>query len=66
MADSNKKTLTKTLSWEIFHFVVVAGLIYLLTGEWEYAGLGALLYIAIESLGYYTHERIWARFSKQK
>lgn len=66
MSDSNKKSVVKTISWELWHFAVVAGVLYLFTGEWEYAGLGALLYIAIESLGYYAHERIWARFRKQK
>jgi len=34
----------------------------LFTGEWEYATLGALLYIAWEALGYFIHERVWARF----
>lgn len=62
--ESTKKSLTKTLSWEIWHFIVVAGILYVFTGEWEYAGLGAILYIAIESVGYYVHERLWARFYK--
>lgn len=62
--ESNKKSLAKTVSWEIWHFIVLAGVIYLFTGEWEYAGAGALIYIAIESLGYYIHERIWAKVSK--
>ncbi len=64
--DSTKKSLTKTLSWEIWHFIVVAGVLYVFTGEWEYAGLGAILYIAIESVGYYIHERLWAKFGKLK
>ena len=42
--DSNKRTLLKTASWETFHLVGVAGVIYLFTGEWEYASLGALIY----------------------
>lgn len=66
MSDSNKKTAWKTLSWETFHLVVIAGIIYVFTGEWEYAGLGAILYISIEAAGYYVHERIWARFGKRK
>lgn len=63
--DSNKKTLFKTLSWEAFHLIGVAGVIFLFTGEWEYASLGALIYIAWESLGYYIHERLWAKFGKK-
>ena len=61
--DSNKKTLLKTASWETFHLVGVAGVIYLFTREWEYASLGALLYIGWEAIGYYIHERIWVNIS---
>jgi uncharacterized membrane protein len=62
--DSTKRTLLKTASWETFHLVGVAGVIYLFTGEWEYASLGALIYIAIETLGYFVHERLWAKFGR--
>ena len=63
--DSAKKSLIKTASWELFHLVGVAGVIYLFTGEWEYATWGALLYIAWEALGYFIHERVWARLGKK-
>jgi uncharacterized membrane protein len=62
--ESTRRTSIKTISWETFHLVVLAGIIYLFTGEWEYAGLGAIMYIALESLGYFVHERLWARFGK--
>ena len=45
--------------------LVIAGILYVFTGEWEYAGLGALLYILIESTGYYIHERLWAKFGNK-
>lgn len=63
--DSNKRTLKKTISWEIFHMLVVAGILYAFTGEWEYAGLGAILYVSLEALGYYVHERLWVRFGNR-
>jgi uncharacterized membrane protein len=63
--ESARKTSIKTISWETFHLVVLAGIIYLFTGEWEYAGFGAVIYIAIESLGYFIHERLWAKFGKK-
>jgi uncharacterized membrane protein len=63
--DSTKKTLIKTLSWETFHLVGVAGVIYLFTREWEYASLGALIYIGWESLGYFIHERVWVKFGNK-
>jgi uncharacterized membrane protein len=63
--ESTKKSSLKTISWETFHLVVLAGIIYIFTGEWEYASFGAILYIAIEAFGYFVHERLWARFGKK-
>lgn len=69
--ESRKKSLLKTLSWEAFHLIGVAGIIaivtYSITGqvEYEYATLGALGYILWESLGYFLHERIWAKFGEK-
>ncbi len=63
--DSTRRTLIKTLSWETFHLVGVAGVIYLFTGEWEYASLGALIYIFWEALGYFIHERLWSKLGNK-
>lgn len=63
--ESTKKSTFKTFTWEVFHFTVLAGIIYAVTREWEYAGLGAIFYIAVESLGYYIHERLWAKFGRE-
>lgn len=62
--ESTRRSLLKTLSWEFVHLVIIAGVIYVITGEWEYATLGALIYIAWEALAYFIHERIWAKFIK--
>ena len=48
----------------MFHLVVLSGIIFLFTGEWEYATLGALMYIGFEAAGYFLHERLWAKFGK--
>ena len=69
--ESKKRTLLKTLSWETFHLVGVAGIIaiitYIITGkvEYEYATLGALGYILWEAIGYFLHERVWVRFGNK-
>ena len=63
--ESTKRTSIKTVTWELFHLTVLAGIIYSFTGEWEYATLGAIFYIAVESLGYFIHERLWAKFGKK-
>ena len=38
-----------------------------LTGEahWEYAGSFAVIYTLCEMLGFYLHERAWAKFGKK-
>lgn len=63
---SRKKSLKKTISWQLVHIGFVATVIYLFTGEWEYAGVGAILYMAWESTAYYLHERVWEKFGKEK
>jgi uncharacterized membrane protein len=69
--ESARRSLLKTLSWETFHLIGVAGVltiaVYIATGEWEYeyAALGALGYIAWEALGYFIHERVWAKFGRK-
>lgn len=46
---------------------VIAVVTYMITGEveYEYATLGALVYILWEALGYFLHERVWAKFGKE-
>jgi uncharacterized membrane protein len=65
MADSRKKSLTKTISWQIVHMIFVAGSIYILTGEWEIAGIAAVLELVWESVAFYLHERAWAKWGKK-
>jgi len=60
--ETTKKSLAKTLSWEAVHLIGIAGVIYLFTGEWEYATWGALFYIFWEAVAYFIHERVWAKF----
>jgi uncharacterized membrane protein len=40
----------------------VAGTIFVLTGEWEIAGIAAVAELFWESVAYYMHERVWAKF----
>ena len=63
--ESRKKSKVKTFTWEVFHFSVLATIIYIISGEWEYASLGAIFYTGIEAFGYYIHERLWAKFGKK-
>lgn len=63
--DSAKKSLYKTISWQIVHMSFVAGTIYLLTHEWEIAGIAAVAELVWESAAYFIHERVWAKFGSK-
>lgn len=64
MSDSKKKSLKKTISWQLVHMTLVAGTIYALTGKWEIAGIAAIAELLWESVAFYAHERAWARWGK--
>jgi hypothetical protein len=67
MINPKKKSLYKSITWPFVHIFFVGGLLYivtkLLTGEaeWEYIGIGAISYLAVEMSFYYLHEKIWDR-----
>ena len=69
--DSKKRSLYKSISWPVVHILFVGTLVYLfekaITGEahWEYAGLFAIIYTSCEMLGFFLHERAWAKFGKR-
>jgi len=65
VTDSRKKSLAKTISWQIVHMTLVAGTILVLTGEWEIAGIAAIAELVWESVAFYFHERAWARWGKK-
>jgi uncharacterized membrane protein len=55
----------------MIHIGFVGTLVYFfektLTGEahWEYAGSFAIIYTLCEMLGFYLHERAWAKWGKR-
>lgn len=63
--ESNRRSLYKTITWQIVHMTLVAGTIFLLTGEWEIAGIAAFAEFVWESGAYYLHERAWAKYGKK-
>ena len=69
--ESNKRSTYKALTWPAVHIGFVGTLVYFfekaITGEahWEYAGTFAIFYTACEMVGYFLHERLWAKFGKK-
>lgn len=59
--DSKKRSLYKTISWYIFHNVMMFGITYVFTGSWETGVAVAILQTLGESILYYFHERVWLR-----
>lgn len=65
MSDSKKRSLYKSITWQVVHMTLVAGTIYILTGEWEIAGIAAIAELVWETGAYYLHERAWAKWGKK-
>lgn len=68
--ESNKRSFYKSITWPAVHILFVGTLVYLfelaITGEahWEYAGAFAFIYTGCEMIGFFLHERVWAKFGK--
>ena len=62
MTESHKRSIMKAISWQILHMTVVAAVAWLITGEWEVAGILAALELVWETGAYYLHERAWNKF----
>ena len=65
MSDSRKKSLLKTVSWHVLHIFMVGLLAYIVTKRLELAALLASLEFIWESVMYFVHERLWAKFGKK-
>ncbi|MFO7527667.1 MAG: DUF2061 domain-containing protein [Marinobacter sp.] len=55
------KSLLKTITFAITHFIVAFSVAYLLTGDIIVGSLIAMIEPAINTVAYFFHEKIWAR-----
>jgi uncharacterized membrane protein len=53
--------MTKTISFAVMHFAIAFSVAYLLTGDIVIGGAVALIEPAVNTVGYYFHERFWQR-----
>jgi uncharacterized membrane protein len=58
--------MIKTLTFAVMHFSVAFGVAYALTGDIVIGGAVALVEPLVNTLGYYVHERIWARLAQRR
>lgn len=61
--ETSKRTLVKTILWRITVATVSFIITYLITGDAELAGLLIASKALINTIWYYTYERIWNRIS---
>ena len=60
--DSKKKSVYKTISWYVFHNIMMFTIGYLITGSIETGIAIAILQTLGESILFYIHERSWNKF----
>ena len=53
--------MTKTLSFAVMHFSIAFSVAYLLSGSFIVGGAIAIVEPAINTVGYYFHEKFWQK-----
>lgn len=52
----------KTISFSIMHFAIAFSVVWLLTGDVVIGGMVAMIEPAVNSIGYFFHEKAWSRY----
>ena len=58
--------MIKTTTFAVMHFVIAFTVAYLLTGDIVIGGAVALIEPAINTVGFYFHEKIWRRLEERR
>lgn len=58
--------MTKTITFAIMHFSIAFAVTYLITGDLVLGGLVAIIEPAVNTVGYFFHEKVWQRFEQRK
>lgn len=66
MSDSVKRSLAKTISWHVLHFVMAGLIALLITHRFDFAAMIASAELIWESITFFVHERVWARIRSKK
>jgi uncharacterized membrane protein len=56
--------MTKTVTFAILHFSIAFTVAYVLTGDVVVGGAVALIEPAINTVGFYFHEKVWRRIER--
>ena len=58
--------MIKTLSFAVMHFSIAFGVACALTGDVVIGGLVAIVEPAVNTVGYYFHEKVWGRIRERR
>ena len=61
--DSHLRSWMKSITWRIIGIVILGGLAWLFTRDWEQTSLITITFHSIRLVLYYYHERAWERIS---
>lgn len=59
------QSLLKTMTFAVTHFIVAFSVAYLLTGDVLIGSLIAMVEPTINTIAYFFHEKIWARYQRK-
>ncbi|PLX92087.1 MAG: hypothetical protein C0621_10065 [Desulfuromonas sp.] len=59
--DGTIRSLSKAISWRVVATLITAVIVYLLTGELDFAAKVGLADTAVKFGAYFAHERLWNR-----
>lgn len=57
--------MLKTITFAIMHFAIAFSVTYLITGDLVLGGLVAVIEPAVNTVGYFFHEKIWQRVDRK-
>ena len=57
-------TLLKTIIWRIIATSITIGVGWIVSGDWKFGLAVGGIDTIIKTLGYFTYERAWIKFSK--
>ena len=55
--------MIKTLTFAVMHFAIAFAVTYLITGDLILGGLVAIVEPAVNTVGYFFHEKIWSKLA---
>jgi uncharacterized membrane protein len=63
---SYKQTLIKTFIWRIIATSITIGTGWLISGNWKFGLAVGSIDTVIKTIGYFTYERAWIKFTKKE